>query len=237
MKVAILQCDEVREVFLPQFEQYSEMIIRMFDVINASLEFEIFDCQKGHYPDDIDAYDFYITTGSKAGVYENLPWIDQLVKFIQRLDNHKKKLIGICFGHQIIAMALKGKVEKSDKGWGVGIATNRIINRPGWMKENESDHKQELNIIVSHQDQITLLPNDALIIAESDFCPYFVVQWNSHFLSVQGHPEWQTDYSRALMIDRKDIIPAERIEQGLNSLSTEPDNTLFTRWIMDFVRH
>ncbi len=237
MKVAILQCDEVREVFLPQFEQYSEMIIRMFDVINASLEFEIFDCQKGHYPDDIDAYDFYITTGSKAGVYEELPWIDQLIKFIQKLDYHKKKLTGICFGHQIIAMALKGKVEKSDKGWGVGVATNRIINRPDWMKENESDHKLELNIIVSHQDQITFLPDDALVIAESDFCPYFVVQWNGHFLSVQGHPEWQTDYSRALMIDRKDIIPAERIEQGLSSLNIEPDNALFTHWIMDFVRY
>jgi GMP synthase (glutamine-hydrolysing) len=80
------------------------------------------------------------------------------------------------------------------------------------------------------------LPEGAVVIAESDFCPFFMVQWNDHFLSVQGHPEWNRAYSRSLMNERRAIIPPERIETGLESLSIKPDNELLARWIIDFVK-
>ncbi len=123
-------------------------------------------------------------------------------------------------------------MEKSDNGWGIGIAKNRIISRPEWM----SDGPAEINILVSHQDQITELPDDTILIAENDFCPFFIVQWGNHFLSIQGHPEWNTDYSRTLINDRKAIIPPDRIKAALNSLQIAPDNALFVRLIMEFVQ-
>jgi GMP synthase (glutamine-hydrolysing) len=91
-------------------------------------------------------------------------------------------------------------------------------------------------MLSSHQDQVTQLPGGALVIAQSDFCPYFVVQWGDHFLSIQGHPEWSNAYSRALMNDRRAIIPAERIEAGLKSLDQKADSTLFVSWVMNFVK-
>jgi GMP synthase-like glutamine amidotransferase len=233
MKVAILECDEMLEKFQPQFGHYKDMIRHMFDHLDTPFEFEDFDCRLGCYPEDIHGYDFYITTGSKASVYIKTPWIQQLIKFVQHLDKHKKKLIGICFGHQAIAMACHGMVKQSDKGWGIGIAVNRIVTSPDWMR----DKRKELNIIVSHQDQITSLPEEALVIAESDFCPFFMVQWNNHFLSIQGHPEFNSVYSRTVINHRRGILPAERIAEGLDSLDIAPDNRLFTRWIMDFVGH
>ncbi len=232
MKAAILICDDVLEKFQPQFGHYRDMIRCMFDHIDDPIEFEDFDCRQSNYPKEIEGYDFYITTGSKASVYENRPWIQKLIQFVQHLDTHKKKLIGICFGHQLIAMSCNGMVEKSSKGWGVGIATNRIVATPDWMSKKKTD----LNIIVSHQDQITALPDDASVIAESDFCPFFMVQWSDHFLSIQGHPEWDTAYSRTLINARRAIIPPERVEVGLDSLKIEPDNRLFTYWVMDFVK-
>lgn len=232
MKVAILQCDEVLEKFQPEFGSYNNMIMKMFNEFNGPFMFKTFDCQQGQYPDDIHTFDFYITTGSKSGVYEDKPWVEELIQFVQLLDRHKKKLIGICFGHQIIAMAFNGQVNKSDKGWGVGIANNRVVSTPDWM----TNPKPDLNIIVSHQDQISQLPENAKIIAESDFCPYFMVQWNDHFLSIQGHPEWNAKYSQTLMNNRRDIIPENIIDAGIQSLDQEPDNSLFTQWIMDFVR-
>jgi hypothetical protein len=75
------------------------------------------------------------------------------------------------------------------------------------------------------------------VIASSDFCPYFVVQWRAHFLSIQGHPEWQRDYSKALMSLRRDSLNNNRFESGLASLDIKPDNALFTQWILDFVRY
>jgi len=233
VKVAILQCDNVPGKFQPRFGDYPEMVERMFDGMDKSLSFDTYDCQQNTLPKEIDKYDFYITTGSKASVYEKSGWIQQLICFIQRLDKYKKKLIGICFGHQLIAMARNGKVEKSDKGWGIGIATNRIISHPVWMNDTPS----RINNLVSHQDQITSLPGDAFVIAESDFCPFFIVQWGEHFLSIQGHPEWNTEYSRTLINDRKNIIDANRVEAGINSLTITPDNALFVRWIMSFVQH
>ena len=231
MNVAIIQCDTVQSEFLAEFGNYTDMIKRMFASVGADLECRTFDSQQGEYPHDLDAWDFYITTGSKAGAYQDMPWIKQLINFVQRLDKRRKKLIGICFGHQIIALARQGHVEKSPKGWGVGVANNRVIAHPKWMKKPAD----ELNIIVSHQDQITRLPDHTRVIASSDFCPYFVVQWANHFLSIQGHPEWLPAYSRTLMNHRRQILGDELIDTGLASLAIVPDNALFTRWILDFV--
>jgi len=232
MRVAILQCDDVMEKFQVQFGNYSDMIKDMFKVVDDTLEFEVFDSRQGSYPRNLDDYDFYITTGSKTGAYDDLLWIQKLIEFVQLLDKKKKKLIGICFGHQIIAKALHSDVKKSEKGWGIGVSVNRIVATPDWMSEAVS----QLNIIVSHQDQVVSLPKDAQVIAESNFCKYFIVQWNDHFLSIQGHPEFSSDYSLALMNERKGIIPMQRIEEGIDSLNIEPDNALFTRWLMNFVK-
>lgn len=231
IKVAILQCDEVMEKLQPQFGVYKDMIQQMFADVPEPLEFDVFDCCKQEYPEDIDQYDFYITTGSRFSVYEQEPWILDLINFVKELDRQKIKLIGICFGHQVIGMAYHGKVENSGKGWGIGVAENKVVSEPNWMTEGSD----KLNILVSHQDQVTLLPDSAVVIAESEFCPYFVVQWSEHFLSIQGHPEWNKGYSKALMNERRAIIPAERIEEGFASLEHDVDSKMFVRWVMDFV--
>ncbi len=230
MKAAILQCDQVLEKFQPEYGSYSGMVKNLFQVIHAPVEFDVFDCQQGEYPADINAYDFYITTGSKVSVYDDLAWINPLVKFVKKLHQHQKKLIGICFGHQIIALALDCIVNKSDKGWGIGIAQNKVHHFPDWMQQT----KEQLNIIVSHQDQVETKPKGAQVIASTEFCPNFMLQWNDHFLSIQGHPEWSNDYSRTLITARKSIIPADRVEIGLESLSIKSDSALFTQWIIDF---
>ena len=231
MNVAIIQCDTVADQFVPLFGDYPSMVRCMFEQVQANLDYQTFDAQSGEYPRDLDAYDFFITTGSKAGAYQDIPWIKQLIDFVQGLYTRQKKLIGICFGHQIIAMAGHGQVAKSPKGWGVGIANNRVTAHPGWMREQP----EELNIIVNHQDQIVRLPADALVIASSDFCPCFIAQWGEHFLSIQGHPEWSPAYAGALLNHRRQLLGDELADAGLASLSTPPDNTLFARWIMDFV--
>ena len=232
MRVAILQCDDVLEKFQPEFGSYVGMIEQMFASVDGVFEFDSFDCRKQQYPDDLDRYDFFITTGSRASVYDEETWIQTLILFVRRLAKEQRKFIGICFGHQILAMAYNAGVEKSEKGWGIGVATNRIVSTPQWMAEK----KKHINIIVSHQDQIITIPEGAKVIAESDFCPFFIVQWNEQFLSIQGHPEWNRDYSKALINERRTIIPQPIVETGFRSLATKPDNDCFIRWIIDFVR-
>jgi len=232
MRVAILQCDDVLEKFQPEFGSYVGMIEQMFESIDGAFYFDSYDCRKQQYPDDLDVYDFFITTGSRASVYEEEAWIQTLIDFVRRLEKEQKKFIGICFGHQILAIAFKARVEKSGKGWGIGVATNRIVYTPQWMAEK----RKNINIIVSHQDQVITLPEGAKVIAESDFCPFFIVQWNEQFLSIQGHPEWNRAYSKALMNERRKIIPQPVIDTGFGSLVKKPDNDSFIRWIIDFIQ-
>jgi len=231
MAVAILQCDSVLDKFIPAFGDYPEMIKRMFEAVNARFEYRVFDVQHGEYPDDPDAYDFYITTGSKASAYEDKDWIRQLIEFVRLLEARQRKLVGLCFGHQLIALARHGRVEKSARGWGVGVARNRVVTHPHWLREPED----ELNMIVSHRDQITVLPDDTQVIASSDFCPCFVVQWGNHALSIQGHPEFLPTYASALIEHRRPVLGDQVADAGQASLAITPDNDLFTRWLLDFI--
>lgn len=231
MKAAILQCDWVMEDLRDQFGEYPAMIEAMFHEVDSSISFDTFDVQQGDYPAKLDQYHFFVTTGSRAGVYDDLPWIKPLIEFVRRLESEKRKLIGICFGHQIIAQALGGQATKSDKGWGIGIAKNEIVTESEWLQPAS----KQLNLLVSHQDQVIKLPEQARVIAYSDFCPNFMVQWSDHIVSVQGHPEWHADYSRSLLDLRQDLYTREEREQAITSLSTTPDNRLFTSWMLKFV--
>ena len=232
MKIAILQCDHVVEKFQKEFGNYPQMITDLLTSVENNLVIEVFDVQKSKYPENINDWDMFITTGSKASVNDNEAWIIDLIEFIKLLDAAKKRLIGICFGHQIIALAKGGSVTESKKGWGIGVASNKILIQTGWM-DNEP---HELNVIVSHKEQINQLSKGAVVIAGSDFCPYFMVQWDEHFLSVQGHPEWNKDYSKTLMNYRRSIIPEKRIDQGLASLEKTIDNQQLARWIINFAK-
>jgi GMP synthase-like glutamine amidotransferase len=232
MKIAILECDNVLDKYQKDFGSYPKMIIDLLTSVENNLEIEVFDVQIGQYPKHIHDWDLFITTGSKASVNDNETWIKELLEFVKLLDVAKKKLIGICFGHQLIALARGGSVSEAKKGWGIGIASNNIHIQTDWMDKKQS----LLKIIVSHKEQINALPRGAKLIASSDFCPYFMIQWDDHFLSIQGHPEWNKLYSKALINERRSIIPAERIEEGLTSLTKEMDNQQFARWMFMFAR-
>ena len=127
-KIGILRADDVSPELASKYGEYPEMVEDLLVSANLargaeakSLEFTSYPVNRQQYPSHIDEVDGYIITGSKSSVYDNEPWIAELHHFIGALHNSNKKTVGICFGHQIIASALGGKVEKADVGWGVGV--------------------------------------------------------------------------------------------------------------------
>jgi len=232
MKIGILQCDAVREAYQSRFGDYPQMIQSLFAHVAPHLEFSVFSVQAFEYPQNLNDCDAYITTGSRLSVYDDLPWIERMTDFVGELDHAKKKYVGICFGHQLMVKALGGEVRKSDKGWGIGVTVNQVIQQQPWMEPN----KPALNLIASHQDQVIALPTDVKIdvLAGSEFCPYYMLAYGNHFLSVQGHPEFSREYSAALIDFRSNIIPEDRVEQGKASLSTALDDQLFACWMVSF---
>jgi GMP synthase-like glutamine amidotransferase len=230
MKIGILQCDDVMEELQPEFGNYPAMFEALLGDIAPEWQFVTYRALDGELPDSIDACDGYITTGSRHGVNDELAWLSQLEAFVTLLAQADKKYVGICFGHQLLAKVLGGTVALSDRGWGVGMSFNQVEVKKSWMQPYQSS----LDLIVSHQDQITRLPQDVEVLASSRFCPYYMLQYGRHLMSVQGHPEFSKAYSSALMARRTDRIPASRGREGQASLAARVDDRLMMQWIINF---
>lgn len=230
MKIGILHCGSVLPEFQAEFSDYPDMIQHWLHSTGQPIQFTTYAINHGIYPKQIDECDAYITTGSHESVYEDKAWIKQFQSYLIELHQAKKKLIGICFGHQLIAQALGGKTTLAPSGWGVGVKTSRIINHPHWMQPPQN----QLNLLVSHQDQVTELPADALLIAGSDYCPNAAYSIGEHILCFQGHPEFTKPYSDTLMRHRGELLGKEVLEQGLASLELPTDEKTVAHWVMAF---
>lgn len=231
MRLGILKTDAVRPEWVPQFGEYPDMFIALLGQLDPALEFRVYDVEQGQYPADIDEVDAYLITGSKSSVYEDKPWIQTLIQFVQELHRRDKKLVGICFGHQLVAQALGGRTGKSPKGWGVGLHSYRFNTLPAWHDQGAA----EFEILVSHQDQVIENATGARVLASSEFCDNAVCQIGENILTFQGHPEFVTDYSREIMNFRREMIGESVYSEGMASLAVDPQRERVARWILNFL--
>ena len=224
MKLAILETGRPPGNLADQFGDYPTMFARM---LGDGFDIETFNVAASELPADPAAYDAYLITGSPAGVYDPLPWIDPLQRFIRAAKD--SKMVGICFGHQVMAEALGGHVEKSDKGWGAGLHHYSIVRREPWM-----DGEVEVAIPASHQDQVVVQPPNTEIVASSAFAPYAALAWTDRSaISFQFHPEFSPDFAKALIEKRFDIVPNP--DAAIASLDAPNDNSRVAGWIRRFL--
>jgi GMP synthase-like glutamine amidotransferase len=161
-------------------------------------------------------------------VYEDHGWIPPLKAFLQEAKG-QAKLVGICFGHQIMAEAFGGRVEKSEKGWGVGLHRYEVRYAPAWM-----DPVEAFAIPVSHQDQIVRQPPASRVIASSRFTAYGVLAYEDQpAISFQCHPEFEPAFARALIQSREDRLPNPT--EALASLDQPNDADRVGGWLRRFL--
>ena len=232
MHIGILKTDAVRSEWVSEFGEYPDMFVRLVCEANPEATFSTWDVEEGVHPtqDDIDSVDGFIITGSKSSAYDDKQWIRDLEGLIQKLHAERKKMVGICFGHQVIAQALGGVVSKSDKGWGVGINVYNLGGAPF-----EGGESGELKLIASHQDQVHVLPPGAQNVVTNAHCENAGFVMGDHIFTLQGHPEFVPDYSEAIMAFRFDMIGGDRVAQGRESLEThQHEGAKVADWMIDF---
>ena len=199
------------------------------DLLGEGFAFETFDVQAGEWPDPT-AFDAAILTGSAAGVYEDAPWIPELLDWI-RAAKGRTRLVGICFGHQAMAQALGGRVEKSERGWGVGLHRYEVVSPEPWM----SPEATAVAIPASHQDQVVQKPAEARVLLRSDFTPFAGLAWGEDAISFQAHPEFTPAFATDLTAGRHDRIDPALVERAVDSLKAPDDRALVGRWVGRFI--
>ncbi|MCW2270361.1 GMP synthase [glutamine-hydrolyzing] [compost metagenome] len=233
LRICILETDVLRPELVDQYQGYGRMFEQLFTRQPIAAEFRVYNVLNGEYPEDDQVFDAYLVTGSKADSFGDDPWIEKLKTFLLARYQHGDKLLGVCFGHQLLALLLGGKSERATQGWGVGTHRYVMNAKAPWM----SPQVEELTLLISHQDQVTRLPENATVIASSDFCPNAAYHIGDQVLCFQGHPEFIHDYSRALLELRQDNLGQEIYRKGIDSLAHEHQGSTVAEWMMRFVAH
>lgn len=229
IKVGILETGSPPPPLQERFGSYSAMVR---ELLGLQHEFMTFDVRSGELPVHAETCDAYVITGSASGVYDGDSWIEPLKEFVRGASG-RSSLVGICFGHQLMAEAFGGQVIKSPRGWGVGLHRYQVQERAPWM-----DDARSIAVPASHQDQIVKLPEDARVLGGSEFTPYGILEYpQRNAMSLQSHPEFSPEYAAALIeLRRSSKYTAEQADRALATLREPNDRARVGGWLAQFLR-
>ena len=232
MLVGILETGRPHEK-LQDHGSYPAMFERLLGPASRELTFKTYAAIDGDVPSDPHICDAWLVTGSRYGAYERLPWMLKLEQLLRDAVAAKVPVVGICFGHQILAQALGGKVVKSDKGWGFGLHTYAISETPGF----EGSPPVKITMPALHQDQVVEVPEGGRVIGSSDFCPNAVIAYGDTALSFQPHPEFDVPFLRGIAEYRLKGLAPDAVLQAAEKTfqDQQPDQPVVARWIAGFL--
>jgi len=230
VRICILETDILRPQLIEQYKSYGIMFQQLFSRQPLPATFHCFNVVEGHYPDDSEGFDAYLISGSKADSFGKDDWITRLRGYLLSRYQNGDKLLGVCFGHQLMALLLGGKAERASQGWGVGVHSYRVVSQQPWMQPEAA----QFNLLVSHQDQVTQLPEAATLLASSDFCPNAAYCIGNQVLCFQGHPEFTHEYSRDLLNLGREALGEAVYQDGIERLAKEQQGAQIAEWMIRF---
>ncbi|MBB3993565.1 GMP synthase (glutamine-hydrolyzing) [Sulfitobacter undariae] len=211
MKIGILRAGHSPDGMIEAMGNYDEMFVTL--LAGNDFTFQTYSVVDGEFPASAQEADGWLITGSKHGAYEDHAWIPPLENLIRDINSADKPLIGVCFGHQIIAQALGGKVEKFKDGWSVGRTEYTLDGKT-------------VALNAWHQDQVTQLPTGARVVGSSDFCANAMLAYGDNIWTVQPHPEFSPEFVDGLIKSRGiGVVPDAQLADASTKLDQPLDRT------------
>jgi GMP synthase-like glutamine amidotransferase len=209
MRIGILQTGQSPDALRDRMGDYPAFFEHL--LAERGLEFRTYHVEAMEFPQSVSDCDGWLITGSRHGAYEDHPFIPRLEAFIREAYGARIPLVGICFGHQIIAQALGGKVERFAGGWAVGPQSydfdGDTVVMNAW-----------------HRDQVTRVPEDAAVVGCNDFCENAALVYGDRAFTVQAHPEFRDEFIDGLLTHRAPgLVPPEVTEAARAKLGRDND--------------
>ncbi|KAI4296452.1 hypothetical protein L6164_036408 [Bauhinia variegata] len=237
-KFAVLMCAEDSEYVRKKYGGYFGVFVRM--LAEEGETWDVYRVSLGELPEDdeLGFYDGFVITGSCNDAHGNDAWIHGLLALLKKLDSMKKKILGICFGHQILGRAVGGKVSRSPTGWDIGVRCV-TLSSSSTLALSFLKLPSKLSIIECHRDEIRELPAKAEVIAWSEKTGIEMFRYGDHIMGIQGHPEYSEDILLHLidrLLQRDYIMEAFAMEARAKVGLHDPDKDAWKRLCTSFLK-
>ena len=226
-RIGLLHMDDLTDLRVPGGD-YPDLYAHMFRHEDAELVHVA--VHRGDAPASLDDCDGWIVGGSRHSVYDDHDWIATAEEIIHQAIGGEHPLVGVCFGHQLVAQALGGRTAKADVGWGIGAKRYETVAASPW-----SDGGVPTTLLASHQDQVVDLPAAAVVWSSSDYCPVAGMTIGERVWTMQGHPEFSPELCEVVYERRRAVIGDAEVDAALRTLTTPLSNDAIAAAIVGFV--
>jgi GMP synthase-like glutamine amidotransferase len=232
MKLCILENDILDGELAQAYDGFASMFFRLFKQAGVDWDITVFNTMRGEYPAAFDAFDAVLLTGSRSDSFSDEPWVVELRRVVTGLLQQGKKMVGVCFGHQLIALCLGAPVGRAPQGWGVGRMTY------DWHRPDlpHSEDRTHISLLASHQDQVFALPPGATLVASNEFCPVASFTVGNEVFCIQPHPEFSEDVSAYLLDKRRGLLGEDMYTASRQSLVHGHEGEHIGRMVVAFLQ-
>lgn len=234
-RIAILNNNTDTSAFAQRFADDGQKVAAGLRMHRPDWQYEVWHAHGGELPTDPDAYQGWVLTGSVASVNDGAPWMARLAELVRHLHRRQVPLVGLCFGHQMVAHALGGRVGASPGGWRIGTAPTHYRAAPcaglPWMQPAQAT----ITLFAAHQEQVLQPPPETEVIGGDEFAPSAALRIGRHVFTTQYHPELSREFMRALLDEYGALWPPALVAQARQQIEQPVDAALFMRWAAQFL--
>lgn len=229
-RIAVLTTFEGDLPFTQRHPHDGEKVAAALQPLRPGWRFDTWPVSSGVWPEDLSSHDGIVITGSPASVNDDRDWIRRLEDLVRAWHARRRPMLGICFGHQLIAKALGGSVGASPAGLRVGTITTRLNHCTDWM----TPARDAMTLYAAHEDHVVTLPPEAVPLGGDDVCPVTLYAIGRHALATQCHPEFSPAFMDDLLGALQDDMTPDAHARGSEQLRNGTDTDLMRRWIVQF---
>ena len=231
VRVDVLFMNTDRSAFAQRHPDDAQKVITALQAVRPGWEFRAWAARDGELPPDALAADAWVLTGSVASVTQPEPWMERTADALRQRHAAGRTLVGLCFGHQLIAQALGGAVGRSAGGFRLGVADTALTAQEPWM----DPPLPSLSLFAAHEDQVQQPPPGARVLGGNAFCPVGAYAIGQHVLCTQYHPELTRAFMRDLLASFGHKLDVQVVARATTEIEQPVDATLFMQWVARFI--